>query len=351
MKPQSMKRETKETEKPLLRVLRGEPAPRTPVWLMRQAGRYLPEYRAIREEAGGFLEMICDPELAAEVTLQPVRRFGVDAAILFSDILLPLQAMGMELVFSEAGPLLPRPMRTASDVAMLEVIEPRERLAYVGEALERVRAELPQETALIGFCGGPFTLSCYAIEGGTSRSFLDLRRFMHREPEVYAALLDKLATVVGEHLRFQIESGADAVVLFDTWAGSLGREDWLEFAAPWTRKVLAAVGDRVPRIVFAGASDHLLEDLVDLGAECVSLDHRTDLVEAFERTGGRVALQGNLDPAVLLASPEDVARRTRALLEEVGRRPGHVLSLGHGVLRTTEPECVAAFVQATEERA
>ncbi len=331
---------------PLLHALRRQPTPRAPVWLMRQAGRYLPEYRALREEAGGFLDMVRDPVLAAEVTLQPVRRFGVDAAILFSDILLPLEALGMELVFNEAGPLLPHPIRTSSDVALLEVVEPREHLAYVGEALGRVRAELPPQTALIGFCGGPFTLACYAIEGGTSHSFLDLRRVMYREEATYVALLDKLAAMVSEHLRFQIDSGADAVVLFDTWAGLLGREDWLERAAPWMRKVLDAVGDRVPRIVFAGASDHLLEDLAELGAECVALDHRTDLVQAFERTQGRVALQGNLDPAVLLATPEEVTRRTRALLEEVGGRPGHVLSLGHGVLRTTEPDCVAAFVQA-----
>jgi len=328
----------------LLRALRREPVPRTPVWLMRQAGRYMPEYRAVRERAGGFLEMAKDPALAAEVTLQPVRRFGMDAAILFSDILLPLEAMGMPLAFDSRGPVLSEPVRTAADVARLDVIEPRETLAYVGEALGRVRAELPEGTALLGFCGAPFTLASYAIEGGTSRAFAELRRMMYHDTRAFEALLDKLAEVAIRHLRFQLESGADAVVVFDSWASSLGLEDWRRYAAPWMGRVLENVDGL--RVAFAGASDHLLEGLADLGPDAIAVDHRTSMTAAFERVGQRVALQGNLDPAALLASPEEVHRRARAILDEVGGRPGHVLALGHGVMKWTDPECVAAFVRA-----
>jgi uroporphyrinogen decarboxylase len=333
----------------LQRALARKPVERTPVWLMRQAGRYLPEYREVRAEAGGFLEMCRDPALAAEVTLQPIRRFNMDAAIIFSDILLPLDAMGMELFFDERGPVFPTPLRTRADVEGLREVDPRVQLGYVGKALQRVRAALPDRTSLLGFCGAPFTLATYAIEGGTSRSFLELRRVMYREPELWNALMERLTDVVAEHLAFQVASGADAVVLFDTWAGSLTRADWEEYAAPWARRVLERLQGVAPRIVFGGASDHLLEGLADLGAEAVAVDHRTDLARAFERVGDRVALQGNLDPAALLATPEEVTRRTRALLESVRGRTGHVLNLGHGVLKTTDPTCVGAFVEAARE--
>jgi len=328
----------------LLRALRREPLERPPVWLMRQAGRYLPEYRDVRAEAGGFLEMVRSPELAAEVTLQPIRRFRMDAAIVFSDILLPLQAMGMELLFDERGPCFPAPLRLPADVDELGEPDPAEALAYVGETLRLVRAGLPEETALIGFCGAPFTLASYAIEGGTSRSFLHLRHAMYHQAPMWERLMDRLATTVAAHLRFQIESGAEAVVLFDTWASALTRGDYLRYAAPWSRRVLAEIEGLAPRVVFGGAADHLLEDLAGLGAEAVAVDHRTDLARAFERVGDSVALQGNLDPGVLLSTPREVERRTRALLESVAGRPGHVLNLGHGVLKTTDPDCVAAFV-------
>jgi uroporphyrinogen decarboxylase len=342
-----MKRE----ERLLLRALRREATERTPVWLMRQAGRYLPEYRAVRAEAGGFLEMIREPRFAAEVTLQPVRRFGMDAAILFSDILVPLEAMGMPLVFDEHGPSLPEPLRDASSVARLSVVDPAASMPFVGEALRVTRAGLPNETALIGFCGAPFTLASYAIEGGTSKQFSHLRRMMYQHGDTFSALMDKLAEQVTRHMRYQAECGADALVLFDTWAGSLTRLDYLRFAAPWTRRIVRDLGGAVPRILFAGESQQFLDDLLEMGAEAVALDHRTSLGAAFERARGRVALQGNLDPACLFASPAEVARRTHALLDEVGGRPGHVLNLGHGVFKDTDPECVGAFVRAAREHA
>jgi uroporphyrinogen decarboxylase len=316
---------------------------------MRQAGRYLPEYREVRADAGGFLEMVRSPELSAEVTLQPIRRFGMDAAIVFSDILLPLEAMGMELIFDERGPHFPRPLRTLEQVQELTLPAPKEALAYVGETLKLVRNGLPDETALIGFCGAPFTLASYAIEGGTSRTFLNLRHAMYHREEMWTRLMGDLATMVAAHLRFQIESGAEAVVLFDTWAASLTREDYQRFAAPWSRRVLAEVEGLAPRIVFGGAADHLVEDLADLGAEAVSIDHRTDIARAFERIGDRVALQGNLDPGVLLSDPHEVERRTRELIESAGDRAGHVVNLGHGVFKTTDPDCVAAFVDTAQE--
>jgi len=340
---------TRTPDKLLLRALRREPVERPPVWLMRQAGRYLPEYRAVRAQAGGFLQMVRDPELAAEVTLQPVRRFHTDGAILFSDILLPLEAMGMPLEFDEGGPNLPRPLRTRADVDALAASDPRTSLAYVGEALRRVRAGLPEDVALLGFAGAPFTLATYAVEGGTSKSFLELKKLLYREPETLEALLARLAEMVTAHLLFQAECGAEALVLFDTWAGTLTREDYRRFAEPWTRRIIAAVAPRAPLVVFAGQGEHLLEIQLALGAHGVAVDHRTSLAHAFELARGRCALQGNFDPGALLLPPAEVARRTRALLDSVRGVPGHVLNVGHGVLPPTDPESVAAFVATARE--
>ncbi len=335
----------------LLRALRREKTKRAPVWLMRQAGRYLPEYRATRKEAGGFMEMIREPRHAAEVTIQPIRRYGMDAAILFSDILVPLEAMGMKLLFDDHGPSLPIPVRDRASIDRLAVVDPAATMPFVGEALKLTRAGLPEETAMLGFCGAPFTLASYAIEGGTSKQFSFIRKMMYRDFASFSALMDKLAEQVISHMRYQVTSGADAVVLFDTWAGSLTRADYQRYAAPWTQRVVKGLAGVAPRVIFAGESGHFLEDLFAMGAEGVALDHRTSIGSAFERANGRCALQGNFDPAALFATPDEVHRRTHALLDEVAGRPGHVLNLGHGVFKDTDPECVGAFVKAAKERA
>jgi uroporphyrinogen decarboxylase len=334
----------------MLRALRREATSRPPVWLMRQAGRYLPEYQKVRKAAGGFLAMATNPELAAEITLQPVRRFGVDAAILFSDILVPLQAMGMDLRFEDGrGPVFEKPLREEADIRALVPVDPAETLSYVGEALRLTRAGLSDETTLLGFCGAPFTLASYAVEGGGSANHANLRQLMYRRTDLFEQLMDNLAVMVGEHLRYQIESGAQAVVLFDTWAGQLTVEDYRRYALPWTKRALDSVSGLAPRIGFIRGGDHLLDDLVDTGVEGAVLDWRTDIAAAFDKHGSRVALQGNLDPAALLAPPEEVTRRTRAILDQVGGRPGHILSLGHGVMKETDPASVAAFVAVALE--
>lgn len=335
---------------PILLALSCEAVPSTPVWLMRQAGRYLPEYQAVRRLAGGFLAMATSPEMAAEVTLQPVRRFGVDAAVLFSDILLPLAAMGMDLVVEEGvGPRLLNPVRNPGDIQRLAVIDPEDRLAYVGTTLRAVRAELAPERVLFGFAGAPFTMAAYAVEGSNPGSAATLRRLMYREPAHFDRLMAKLTKVVSDHLVFQARSGADALVLFDTWAGQLSLEDYTRYVRPWTERVLTATAGLAPRLLFIRDGIHLLEDMVGLKPEGIALDWRIPIGPAFDKYCGHIALQGNLDPATLLASPEEVYQRTSDLLSEVGGRPGHILSLGHGVLKETDPASVAAFVAAARD--
>lgn len=338
------------TAKPLLAALRRERASRLPVWLMRQAGRYLPEYKAVSKSAGGFLAMVRSPELAAEITLQPVRRFGVDAAIVYSDILVPLEPMGMTLTMLEgAGPRLAPTVIDPAGIDRLKPIDPARDLAFVGETLRRVKAELKEDQALLGFAGAPFTLAAYAIEGGNPGNGARLRNLMYHHAADFDRLMDKLAQAVGDHLRYQIECGCDAVVLFDTWAGLLARNDYLRFAAPWTKKVLDAIAGLAPRVVFVRDGGHVLGDVVDLGPEGVALDWRISLKAALDQYGDRVAVQGNLDPAALLAPPAEVYRRAKALIAEAAGRPGYILSLGHGVLKETDPESVAAFVAAARD--
>ncbi|MBD0330649.1 MAG: uroporphyrinogen decarboxylase, partial [Thermoleophilia bacterium] len=314
----------------LVRAARREPVEHTPVWFMRQAGRSLPEYRRIRERHGLF-EICRQPELAAEVTLQPVRRHDVDAAVLFADIVLPVLGMGVDVELVEnVGPVVREPIATAADVARLVVPEPEEAVPYVLEAVRHVRAELDEERALIGFCGGPFTVAGYLVEGRPSRDFLRVKALMYREPAVWHALMAKLASAFAPYVAAQVEAGADVVQLFDSWAGALSPVDYEEFAAPYSARILAAV--QAPTVHFATGAAGLLPALAAAGGDVIGLDWRIELDRGWELVGDERAVQGNLDPAVLLAPPERVEAAARDVLTRAEGRRGHVFNLGHGVL-------------------
>jgi uroporphyrinogen decarboxylase len=333
-----------------LRACRGEPLPRPPLWLMRQAGRYLPEYRELRSRYD-FLTLCSTPELAARVTLQPIERFGFDAAILFSDILIPAAPMGLRIGF-EPGPVLDPPVRSAADVARLRVHEPRQSVPFVFDTIRLVRRELGQRAPLIGFAAAPFTLAAYVVEGRGSRQFETLRAMLAGEPATAARLLEAITRVTIDYLRAQIEAGVQAVQLFDTWAGLLSTEDYAEHALPWAHQVLAALADSgVPRIYFALDAAHLLEQLPGVGADVLGVDWRVSLDEAARRIGGRPILQGNLDPTSLLAPPDVVERRARRVIERGRTLRGHIYNLGHGVLPITPPEHVATLVRTVQQSA
>jgi uroporphyrinogen decarboxylase len=331
---------------PLLLAAARRPAGRTPVWFMRQAGRYLPEYRAIRSRHS-LLSICRQPELAAEITLQPVRRLGVDAAILFADILLPLAPMGLDLGFAAGeGPVIGNPLRTAADEAALRDFEVREALAPTIEAARVVRASLAPEVALIGFAGGPFTVASYAIEGGASRHFVQTKRLMYGQGELWHRLLGRLARVTAEYLTAQIEAGAQAVQLFDSWAGALSQEDYREFVLPHTRAVFDAIRPLgAPAIHFAVGASHLLELLASAGGEVIGLDWRVPLDEGWRRVGADRGVQGNLDPAALFAPEQKLADRVRDILRRAAGRPGHIFNLGHGLLPGTPVERVSRVVE------
>jgi len=321
----------------LVRTLRREPAERTPVWFMRQAGRSLPEYRALRERHG-FFELAGTPELCAEVTLQPVRRHEVDAAVLFADIMSPVLGMGIEVELVEGvGPVVEPRLESAADVERLRVAEPEEWGAPILEAIRMVRGELEPERALVGFCGGPFTVAGYLVEGRPSRDFARTKALMYREPAVWHALMERLAEQFARYVEAQAAAGADAIQLFDSWAGVLSVEDYAELVQPYSRRILEAAG--VPTIHFAtGASTALLEELARTGGDAIGLDWRTPLDAGWLSVGEDRAVQGNLDPAVLLAPWERVEESALRVLRRAGGRPGHVFNLGHGVLPQTDPD-------------
>lgn len=332
---------------PLLLACRRQAVPRTPVWLMRQAGRYLPEYRRIRDRVS-FLELCMRSELAAEVTVDAVRRLGVDAAIVFADILLPLVPMGFALDYeSGAGPRIAPHLRDASDLDRLRSDGAPE-LAYVGETIRMVRAALPQ-TPVIGFAGAPFTLASYAIEGGVSTTYLQTKRFIHHAPQEWQRFMEIVVRVTTEYLRLQIAAGADVVQLFDSWAGILSPVDYERFALPYTRDVIAAVNGAAPVIYFSTMTGGMLESIRSTTADVISVDWRARLDAAWERLGTGVAIQGNLDPALLLAGVADVREAARAILRLAGGRPGHIFNLGHGVLPQTPVDNVLALVDAVHE--
>ena len=336
----------------LVRALRGEPVERPPVWLMRQAGRYLPEYQAVRARRAGFLDMVRTPEVAAEITLQPVRRFGVDAAIVFSDILVVPEAMGLALTVDDrTGPRFDAPVRTAADLARLGPVDPERDLGYALDALRATRAGLGRDTALIGFAGAPWTLAAYMLEGTTTRGFHAAKRALRERPAFVHALLGRLADVVGDFLVAQAAAGAQALQLFESCGGALGPADFAEFALPYLgRAARRAAAAGVPVVVFAPELwAHAGAIAAATGADALGACWRVDAAEAradAARLG--VAVQGNLDPAALYGPPDAVRARTRAVLAAFAGAPGYVANLGHGVLPDTPVECVAAFVETVQ---
>jgi uroporphyrinogen decarboxylase len=311
--------------------------------MMRQAGRYLPDYRDIRKKVP-FLELCKTPELAAEVSLQPYRILGVDAVIFFSDILIPVEGMGIEVSLTDRGPQISNPIRTSDDVDRLKSPDVNTEFPFTGEVLRTLRRELEGEVPLIGFAGAPWTLGSYIVEGGGSKNFAEIKGMAYRDPALLHRLMDKLATTIGDYLLYQIESGAQVVQLFDTWAGELTRADYAEFALPYTQKIFETVGDRVPRILYLNGTSPLLELMAKSGADVLSVDWRIPIGEARKRVGDGIALQGNLDPCLLLGRPELMLARTAEILDEAGPT-GHILNLGHGILPPTPVENARAFIE------
>jgi len=321
----------------------------TPVWLMRQAGRYMPEYRAMRERHG-FLELCKNPQAAADVTLQPVERLGVDAAILFADILLVLEPLGVGLEFTKGdGPRIARPVRSAADVARLAPGVAREAVPFVFETVSLARKALGERVPLIGFAGAPFTLASYLIEGGASREFLLTKRFMRAEREAWHVMLGRLAEITADYLNGQIEAGVQAVQLFDSWVGTLSPADYREFVLPHTRAVIKRLTPDVPVIHFGVGTATLLPSMKEAGGDVIGLDWRVELGPTWERLGYDVAVQGNLDPAVLLSGTDEIRRAAKAILDGAAHRPGHIFNLGHGVHQETPVENVKALVDIVHE--
>ena len=339
-----------EAESPvLLKAARRQPTPVTPVWLMRQAGRYLPEYRAMRERHS-FLDLCRNPEAAAEVTLQPVRRFPVDAAILFADILLILEPLGVGLEFARGeGPVIHRPVRGDADVARLKPIDVASSVGFVFDTVRAVRRELPARVALIGFAGAPFTVASYVVEGGASREYLHTKRLMYEAPAAWHRLLEILADATATYLNGQIDAGAQAVQLFDSWIGALAPDDYRTYVLPHTRAVIRALRPGVPVIHFGTGTATLLPLMREAGGDVIGLDWRVDLDRGWAAVGHDVGVQGNLDPALLMAKPAVFRERVKQILARAGGRPGHIFNLGHGVHQHTPPEHVAALVDMVHE--
>jgi uroporphyrinogen decarboxylase len=334
---------------PLLLAARRKPTPFTPVWLMRQAGRYLPEYRALRARHA-FLELCKTPQVAAEVTLQPIERLGVDAAILFADILLIVEPLGVGLEFAKGeGPLIHRPVRTEADVARLGPIDVASALGFVFETVRLVTRALPAHVPLIGFAGAPFTVASYIVEGGASREYLTTKRLMREAPDAWHGLLTILAQATAAYLNGQIAAGAAAVQIFDSWVGALAPDDYRQFVLPHTRALIAALRPGTPVIHFGTGTGGLLPLLREAGGDIIGLDWRVDLDVAWRAVGDDVGVQGNLDPVALLSPPKTFEPSVRAILRRAGGRPGHIFNLGHGVLESTPVEHVKALVDMVHD--
>lgn len=331
-----------------LKACRGEATPYTPVWLMRQAGRYMREYREVREQVD-FLTLCKTPELAAKVSMQPVDLLGVDAAILFSDILVIAEAMGMKLEFSEKhGPALSEPVRNRPALERLRIPVPEDDLSFVMETIRILRGEL--KVPLIGFSGAPFTLATYMIEGGTSRNFLNVKKMMYQSKTVFGALMQMITSAVSAYLGAQIRAGAQAVQIFDTWAGVLGPQDFKSFALPYVKKIIEELKPAgAPVIYFVNGCAGLLKEIKSTGADVIGLDWRMDIGEASRKLGGGYSVQGNLDPCALFLPAADLKRRVREILKRAGRAKGHVFNLGHGILPETPVESAKLLVDSVHE--
>ncbi len=336
----------------LLRALKRQPIEYTPVWLMRQAGRYLAEYNETRAKAGNFLALCKNPDFATEVTMQPLARFPLDAAILFSDILTIPDAMGLGLYFAEGeGPMFERPLREERDIHALRVPDPNAELRYVMDAVSQIRRTLNNEVPLIGFSGSPFTLACYMVEGRGGTDFRQIKTMMYKQPELLHHILDKNAQAVTAYLNAQIESGAQVAMLFDTWGGALSHKAYQEFSLRYMKQILSGLkrehdGACVPSVVFTKGGGLWLESISDSGCDALGLDWTIDIGEARRRVGDKVALQGNLDPSILFSSPEVISREVEHILASFGKGSGHVFNLGHGISQFTPPESAAALVSA-----
>jgi len=338
-----------------LRALAREPVERTPVWVMRQAGRYLPEYLRVRAQAGDFMTLCSTPELACEVTLQPIDRFGLDAAILFSDILTIPDAMGLGLTFAAGeGPRFERPVRRRADVDALPIPDPTDRLRYVTDAVSLIRRELAGRVPLIGFSGSPWTLATYMVEGAGSKDFSKVKGMLFAEPATLHALLEKTADAVIAYLNAQVEAGAQSLMIFDTWGGVLSPANYREFSLAYMQRIVdgltrEADGRPVPVVLFTKNGGAWLDRMADTGCDGLGVDWTTDLATARALTGDRVALQGNLDPSVLYGSPESIRHEVKRVLESYGDGPGHVFNLGHGIHQHVDPEHLGVMVEAVRE--
>ena len=338
-----------------LRALLRQPVDKTPVWIMRQAGRYLPEYRKIRAEAGSFMDLCENPELACEVTMQPLRRFDLDAAILFSDILTIPDAMGLGLYFAEGeGPRFERPLTTEAEIKALPVPDPESELAYVMDAVRTIRKELNGSVPLIGFSGSPWTLSTYMVEGGSSKDFGKVKGMMYSSPAILHMLLDKLADSVTSYLNAQIAAGAQAVMIFDTWGGALSPATYKEFSLAYMQKIVSGLtreadGRAVPVVLFTKGGAQWLEPMAETGCDALGLDWTINIAEAEQRVGDRVALQGNMDPSVLYSTPDKIRETVKVILDGFSGNTGHVFNLGHGIHQHIDPDNVKVLVDAVHE--
>lgn len=340
---------------PFIRALLRQPVERTPVWIMRQAGRYLPEYRAVRTKAGDFLSLCKNPELACEVTLQPLARFDLDAAIVFSDILTIPDAMGLGLYFGEGeGPKFQHPIRTESDIKKLAVPDPETSLRYVMDTVSLCRRELNNKVPLIGFSGSPWTLATYMVEGGSSKEFRFIKTLMYQEPKQLHQLLNKLTQAIIDYLNAQIAAGAQTVMIFDTWGGVLTENAYAEFSLAYMSQIIAGLkreqnSEKIPVIVFTKSGGLWLEAIADSGCDAVGLDWTVNIQQARQRIGDQVALQGNMDPSVLFGTPERIKKEVSKILADYGQGTGHIFNLGHGISQFVNPENLKVLVDSVHE--